>query len=131
MPDIRRLKVVQVDADDTFEDMVRVHKKHRPFSEAGQVVLVSMNGRTIPLVARGAKGNNGLTIGLDSKSRDSLSVTDGVEYDFTFSKADFLQQLKWAYYASAPMPRIGVRLALLSVVLGAIGFILGLISLCK
>jgi hypothetical protein len=66
---------------------------------------------------------------MDERLRNLLHVSDGDEVELQFKKAGFWGQFGWAWSASDPAYRVAARLALLSVVLGAIGLVLGLFSL--
>jgi len=80
-------------------------------------------------VARGAKGNDNQTITLDLRLRQKLDIKPNQSAEFSFEPASLLDQLCWAWNATDAMPRVGARLAVLSVALGAVGLALGVISL--
>ena len=125
------LKVIQAAVGDVHEDIVRVEISHRKGTRAGHVVKVCVNGKSAYCVARGMRANKSGVISLDSASRAKLGLEDGRSYSFEISKATFCGEICWAWNATAAMPRIAARLAVLSVALGLIGFLLGIISLCK
>ena len=124
-----RLVVKSMELDDVFEDMVRVHLSHRPFAKAGSIVVVHANGQTIHAVARGAPSNDRECIFLDLATRERLSVKLNEKVDFEFRRADFLDEIMWAWNATNAMPRVAARLAALSVFLGFSGLMLGIVAL--
>lgn len=119
------LTVRQVDWEDVFHDMVRVHYAHRPFAKAGAVILVEHGGKKARLVARGAPKNSKSDIWLDLRSREQLGLKSNAQASFTFRKASLCDEFRWVWSATNAMPRIAARLALISVGLGLLGVLLG------
>lgn len=79
------LQVLPSIQDDIFTDIARVAHCHRSFSTAGQVINVRCNGRSVPLVARGApKGQQGV-IFLDQRTRNRLDLKPNAVADFEFT----------------------------------------------
>jgi hypothetical protein len=126
-----RLMVHQVLRDDIFHDMVRVHRSHREGINAGQIIRVSANGKTVLAVARGAPGNDTNGIWLDDVMRTRLSFKEGATAKFKMDKASWLQEFTWLWHSSDPVNRTAGRLGVISFVLGLFGLALGLISLFK
>lgn len=122
------LTVRQVDWEDVFHDIVRVHLDHRPFAKAGAVVIVEHSGNTIRLVARGAPKNDRSAVWLDLRSREKLGLEPNTQAAITFKKASLRDEFMWAWSATDAMPRIASRLGLLSVGLGFLGVLLGALS---
>lgn len=123
------LTVKSLTREDVFGDMARVHQSHRPGTKAGDVIVIWACGRHVQALARGAPANNRTSIYLDMATRDRLGIKLSQEVDFTIGKADFLDEILWAWTATDAMPRIAARLGVLSIVLGIVGLILGIISL--
>jgi len=123
------LEVRQADLEDVFADIVRVAHQHRPFSHAGELIVVRCNGRRLVAAARGSHKNEQGVIYIDMRGREKLGVSAGDVAEFTFESADFLDEVVWAWNASNPMSRFAARLAVLGLVLGLIGLALGLISI--
>ena len=123
------LEVEMIDREDVLHDMVRVHQDHRPGTRAGQIVVVRSSGRVIRVVARGSKGDRRDVIAMDQKTRERLGVKLGQEAEFTFKLGGIVDEWRWAWTTTDAMPRIAARLAVLSVILGGLGLLLGLISL--
>ena len=123
------LMVRPLEREDVFEDMVRVHLSHRPKSKAGAVIKVSANGRTTRAIARGAPKNSRDEIFLDLATRQKLGLNLNQAAELKISAASTFDELIWAWNATNAMPRIASRLAVLSVVLGFVGLLLGSVSL--
>lgn len=123
------LTVRQVDIEDVFHDVVRVHLNHRPFAKAGAVVIVEHAGKKIRLAARGAPKNDKTCVWLDLRSREKLGLQPNTQAAISFSKASLRDEFIWAWSATDPMPRAAARLGLLSVGLGFVGVLLGGLSI--
>ena len=123
------LTVRQVEREDVFHDVVRVHLDHRPFAQAGTVVVVGHAGREVRLVARGAPKRDKTGVWLDLRSREKLGLKPNEQAPITFKQATICDEFKWAWSATDAMPRIAARLGLLSVGLGLLGVLLGALSL--
>lgn len=123
------LTVQQVDWDDVFHDIVRVHLDHRPFAKAGAIVIVEHAGKSMRLAARGAPKNDRERIWLDLRSREKLELKPKAQAAITFRQAWLWDEFMWAWSATDPMPRIAARLGLVSVLLGVLGGLLGALSL--
>jgi hypothetical protein len=117
--------------EDVFEDMARVHLSNRPGTHAGDVIVIEANGKKLRAIARGAPGNNRRTIHLDLAARERLGVNLNDDVEFKIRRGRWWHEVAWAWHATNAMPRIAIRLAVLSVILGAGGLVLGLISLAK
>ena len=126
-----KLKVVAADSDDVFGDVARLHLEHRPFAKAGKIIVLTVGENTVRVVARGANSNQKLSIALDSSTRERLKVRANQSFEFQVRKAGFVDEVLWAWTATDAMPRIAVRLSVLSVALGFVGLVLGIISICQ
>ena len=126
-----RLTVKQQSLSDIFEDMARLHLDHRPGALAGRVIVIEANGRKVRAIARGSPNYRRDTIHLDSAMRQRLQVKLSDEVDFTIRVGGWRDEVAWAWHATNAMPRIAIRLAVLSVALGTAGLVLGGISLFK
>jgi hypothetical protein len=126
-----KLIVHQVQKDDIFHDMVRVHSSHRKGIAAGQICRITANGKTVLAVARGAPGNDTTGIWLDDAMRTRLNLKERSTAEFEIKKAQWHQEFSWLWHASDPVNRTAGRLGLISLVLGLIGLALGVISLVK
>lgn len=122
------LKVKQQSMGDVFQDMARVSHEHRGGCRTGKVIVISANRKKARAVARGAKEFDRSGIYLDEATRDRLGVRQGEEVEFTICPGGWVDEFLWAWHATNAMPRVGARLGILSVVLGAGGLILGGLS---
>lgn len=123
------LEVVNVANEDVMSDIVRVDISHRPFSRAGQVIVVRHGSKKVRLVARGPTGVKKHQIRLDSATRRVLGVAPGQTASLEFHEAGWWDGLVWAWHATDAMPRVAARLGVVSVALGFVGAALGAWSL--
>ena len=122
------LKVVQAKLNDVFGDRVRVHNSHRPFSRAGDIIVVRHRDKWIAAVARGPLGHSKSTIQLDQRNRTKLGASASGTQEFSFEEAGWMAQFQWAWNATDAVPRVAARLGIVSVILGALGLALGALS---
>jgi hypothetical protein len=128
----KNLTIVQLESDEFFEDMVRVHHEHRPNIGAGQICKITCGSRSAMAVARGAKSNSRDTIAVSGKTRKSLGISAFNEsVTIEISEAGLLDQIIWGCRASDPIARIATQLGLLSLILGMLGVVLGIVSIIK
>lgn len=118
------LRVIAADFDDVFGDRIRVHQSHRPFSRAGQIILVKHGGKKLLGVARGARRSDPSTIQLDQRSRDKLGIRSGENAKLSFESAGWIREFWWAWRATDAMPRIQARLGVIALALGLFGALL-------
>lgn len=126
------LRIKQSRLADVMADIARFDNSHRTFDgklvRAGRVVVLKVNGKTARVVARGPAGVEKDEISLSSEIRDRLDVTTGKQVNFTIAKANWIDDFLWAWSATDAMPRIAARLGVISVFLGLMGLIFGIIS---
>ncbi|WP_144243918.1 hypothetical protein [Sphingopyxis sp. MWB1] len=129
------LKVIEAPLRDVMSDIARFHKQYRTFDgvllRAGRVVVIKVGNNTARVVARGPAGVMNDEISLDSATRDKLKISAGSSQAFEIRKANLVDEFRWAWDATDAMPRVAARLGATSVILGVVGLILGIISLCK
>lgn len=118
------LRVVAAEFDDVFGDRARVHQSHRPFSRAGQIILIKHGRKKLLAVARGARRSDESSIQLDERSRDKLGLELGSNASLVFESAGWIRDFRWAWSATDAMPRIVARLAIISLALGIFGALL-------
>ncbi len=123
------LEVVNVANEDVMADMVRVDISHRPFSRAGQVIVVKHGSAKVRLVARGPTGIKKHQIRLDTEVRRKLGVKARENATFEFIEASLWDDIVWALHSTNATNRIAARLSLISVGLGLLGVFLGWLSL--
>jgi hypothetical protein len=126
-----RLIVYQMNKDDIFRDMVRVHQSHRKGISAGQICRVTANNLTVLAVARGSPRNDVHGIWLDDAMRSRLGLKEGTTEEFKITKASWYQEFTWLWRSSEPVNRTAGRLGIISFALGLFGFVLGLIALFR
>ena len=129
-----KLKVQQATKEDVYRDIVRVSERYRldthgEWVPEGSVCRIIAPSGTAYGILRGLDNSSEPVINMDERLRNLLHLRDGAEVDFQFKSAGFWGQFRWAWSASDPAYRVAARLALLSVVLGAVGLLLGLFSL--
>ena len=129
-----KLKVAEARKDDVFEDVARINHAFRTAAagarvEAGAICRITVGRVSALAIVRGLPAAEGPLIRLDDSLRERLSIRVGEEVDLKLSRVGFWGSLIWAWHASDPAYRIGSRLAVLSVVLGFVGFLLGMVSL--
>lgn len=124
-----RLVVHQVERDDVFHDLVRVHHSHRKGVRAGRVCRVSANGKNIIAIARNSVSNSTKGIWLDNSQRSDLDVKAGKEADFNIESLPWYYEYLWVWQASDPVNRTAGRLGVVSLGLGIMGLLLGAWSL--
>lgn len=123
-----KLAVKQLSLRDVFSDRVRVHHSHRPDIAAGDVCIVKVGGRKIRAVARGHSPTGELLV--DLKTRRALDISDWQQkVDVEITSAKWWDYCLWGLQASEAVVRISCWLAVVSIVLGAVGLLLGVLSL--
>lgn len=129
-----KLKVQQATKEDVYRDIARVSERYRLDTHGdgvpeGSVCRIIAPGGVAHGILRGLGNSSDPVINMDERLRNLLHLSDGAEVDFQFKPVGFWGQFRWAWSASDPAYRVAARLALLSVVLGAVGLLLGLFSL--
>lgn len=135
-----RLKVKKIHPKNIWRDHAHIPERHRKDSRGagikeGTICKISADGRTTYVCVRGVIGETEPIIKIDEKTRNDLGVTIDNEYEFELTKAGWLGQFRWAWDATDPNPRIAARSGLtlggLSVLLGILGLVLGLLAYCR
>jgi hypothetical protein len=130
-----KLRVVKADRQDVYRDIVRIPEQFRQASDGttvpeGEVCKITVRGnrRIAFVILRGKEDSQEQDVWLDERTRNRLGVLPGDEICLEMETAGLWGQWKWAWSSSDPAYRVSARLALLSVVLGAVGVLLGLVS---
>jgi hypothetical protein len=128
-----RLTVEALSVEDTWKDIVRIHEPDRLDEDnnqisRGTICRIRTGDKSKWVVARGLSKKRGV-IQMDRNVRDDLGVETGDHCDFTLERLRWVQSLWFPWKASDPMYRIPAQLGLISLILGAIGLGLGVISL--
>jgi hypothetical protein len=115
-----KLNVQQAAKEDVYRDIVLITE--------GSVCKVIAPGGKAYGIFRGLGNSSERVITMDERLRNLLHVSDGGDVEVQFEKVGWWGQFSWAWSASDLAYRAAARLALLSVILGALGLVLGLIS---
>ena len=126
------LKVRKALARDTLNDIVRMHKIHRPFAKPGSVIAIEIGEKKAYAVVRPPLENfEQDEISFDWATREKLEISSEQKKEFIFRKASCLDEFLWAWNATDAMPRVAARLGVISLILGVIGLFLGVISIFR
>ena len=131
-----KLLVRPANREDIYKDIARVPEPYRLDSRGltireGSVCKVSAGSRHSFVLLRGLLDSGDAVICLDERKRNELGLNSGDSADLKLKKVGLWGEFRWAWHASDPAYRVSARLGLLSLVLGAIGLILGLMSFWK
>jgi len=130
---MQKLTVYELPTEDCWRDMARIPKHYRK-AEGGDRVArnticeVTIAGKTKLLALRGCRDKDPKIL-LDSSTRIELSVEVGQTYDVTIHRVRWFGYWKWAWGAADPAYRLTTQISLISLALGVIGLILGLLPL--
>lgn len=129
-----KLSVKRAHNEDLFGDRFRLNYMYRRDERgalicASSVCWIGVGRRRALAVAKGLPATDGAVIRIDESLRRKLQLKEGESADFTFRRAGLISELRWAWSASNPGYRMASRLAAVSLVLGASGLSLGIISL--
>ncbi len=124
-----KLTVRQASRGDIYRDLVRIPGPCRLSLKITQgaicKVAVAEHSTLVSVWGRKTKRSEIL---MDAKTRHGLGLEDRKAYDFDFRPVRWIGQCKWAWDAADPVYRIPVRLGVLSVTLGFVGLILGILG---
>jgi len=120
--------------EDVYRDIVRIPEQFRLDTQQalvpeGSVCKIRTPKGTCYAIVRGSSGSSQRAIQMDERLRNVLRVRVGEDVDLQVDKVGIWGQFLWAWSASDPAYRVVARLGLLSVVLGFLGLVLGLLSL--
>jgi hypothetical protein len=125
-----RLRVCRLFKEDVFKDIARIRKLDRADIREGSVCKISANGHTKHLIVRGLEEGSSGEIMLDELTRELLGKMEvGAAYDFSIEQSGPLAQLWWACTTADRGVRISAWIGVTSLALGALGAILGFVSL--
>jgi hypothetical protein len=130
---MEKLTAHELPTEDCWRDMARIPKHYRK-TENGEHVArntickVTINGRTKLLALRGCKDKEPKIL-LDSSTRTELGLEVGQTYEVTIRRVHWFGYWKWAWGAADPAYRLTTQISLISLTLGVIGLILGLLPL--
>jgi hypothetical protein len=113
--------------------MARIPKKFRK-TESGEHVArnaickLTVGGKTKLLALRGCRDKEPKIL-LDSSTRSELGLEVEQSYEVSIQKVHWFGYWKWAWGAADPAYRLTAQISLISLALGVIGLILGLLPL--
>ena len=125
------LTVRKADQSEIYRDFARISEAHRGGIREGTLCSVTCCQQTAYLAVRGIGEKEEAIIKIDEVTRNKLGVEVGKSYTFEIEKLNFLSQLLVPWHASDPFNRQAMRLSIIGLFLGTIGFALGLISFFK
>ena len=125
-----KLLVKGLGSSDTSQDIVRIHYNNRKGIPRHSVIELEFNGRKKNVVVLGHDGNP-FDILMDIDLRDHFGVAKDSEYEFDFKLAGFCGKATYLLRATAPSTFIPAWLSVVSLGLGLLGVVIGVISLCK
>jgi hypothetical protein len=128
-----KLTVHQLPQADVYKDVVRIPEAHRLDVDARRIAeatvcKVAVSGGCSKLLSVRGYNSTEPIILMDERTRNDLGVSDRQEYDFQLKPTRWFGHSRWAWNASDPAYRVPIRMALLSVVLGFVGLMLGIWS---
>jgi hypothetical protein len=133
-----KLVVKQADQQDVYRDIIRIQEHYRrtpggaPVKE-GEVckVVADQTGRSAIVILRGRHGANEASVWMDERTRQALGASVGEELLLRLEPRVWFGTWRWAMGSSDIAYRISAQLALLSVLLGVVGLLLGIWSSIK
>lgn len=120
---------------DVFADVVRIPTRYRRDPEgqvipAGTVISIQVTrGARTLAVARGTAPTNQPVIRIDGLLRERLGVRVGEDVELDLVPAGAFRAWLWAWTASDPQYRIPSRATIISVGLGLVSVLLGILAL--
>ncbi|WP_421871910.1 hypothetical protein [Nitratireductor rhodophyticola] len=124
------LEVEEASRDEVFTDMVRIARDHRGSIENGTVVRIEHDGNRVFAIARGLQGRNkDAVIVMDEFVRRKLGVRARSKIDSNnIRKAKRWEKLTWYLEATNPAVHVPAWVAVISLGLGALSVLLGLVG---
>lgn len=125
-----KLRIYPLWKEDVFKDIARIPRQDRGDIREGSICTVSVNGRKKLLIVRGVEDTISPGIMLDAITREAMgNLQEGMTYDFTVTKSEIWQQIKWACTVADPGARVAAWIGVTSLILGIVGIILGIVGL--
>ena len=127
------LQIRKVHEIDVYRDIHRIPEEHRKDTAGatileGEVCKVTAGNRSAFVILRGKQGNTDAAAWMDERTKNRLGLSAGAETDLNLEVAGLWGQGRWAWSSSDPACRVSARLGLLSVGLGFVGLVLGVLS---
>jgi hypothetical protein len=131
----QRLSVLMIGEGDVYKDIVRVNETFRIIGgkllTEGSLGRLTCRERSVYVVIRGNQDREEAAIWMDGRTRDRLGISAGQQYEFGLRKAGCWGSFRWAIGSSDMAYRVMAYLAVLSVILGAAGCVLGILGFVR
>ena len=129
-----KLNVRKANYEDVYRDIIRIPESHRYDRnkrkiKEGSVCKVTIDGVSTFAILRGYGDSVEPLIFIDERLRDKLKVYEHDQIEVQLKQTSPIGQFRWAWNASETAYRVATRMALLSVILGLIGLVMGVFSL--
>ncbi len=127
------LTVEALPSADVWKDVIRIPHHHRKDVNGERLERSAICSLTVPnrgtkfVVLHGCHKSDAI-IQIDSKLRTDLHLKVGNQYDFQLNRASLIGTWRWMWNASEPMYRVPAQIGLISFVMGAVGLVLGIVS---
>jgi hypothetical protein len=131
--ELEKLKVHEMPVEDCWKDMARIPKDHRidvrgKHIRRAKICKVTVGEKHKLLAVRGCPEPDARIL-LDSPTRSELGMRVGESYTVELRPVWWLGYLRWAWGAADPAYRVPAQISLVSLVLGVIGLLLGVLPL--
>jgi hypothetical protein len=128
-----KLTVHEMPVKDSWKDMARIPKDHRVDVDGNhirraKICKVTIGEKQKLLAVRGCLEKDARIL-LDSPTRIDLGVRAGESYEVELCPVGWLGYWRWAWAAADPAYRVPAQISLISLILGVIGLILGVLPL--
>ena len=129
----QKLMIEELANQDGWKDMARVPKLYRLDTKGkaighNKICKVIINDMTKLLAVRGC-GSSDAKILLDLTTREFFHIKSQQVCDVELHPAGWIGYCKWAWNAADPAYRVPAQLSLISLALGLLGFILGVVGI--
>lgn len=130
---INNLKVVQAKEADVYRDIIRIPEIHRKDEKGntipeGKVCKVTVRSKSTFALIRGDYDETKRQVRIDERLRNKLNINLDDTVIMKIKTVCLWGSFRWACDASDPAYRVMAFMAILSIGLGAIGVMLGVIS---
>ncbi|MEJ5019297.1 hypothetical protein WH297_06030 [Ochrobactrum vermis] len=128
---MKEYMVTKIGKSDVAQDIVRLHKNERKGLSRHSVVLLTHSSmKKKYVVALGHDGDSD-EIKMDFDLREYFDVDANKKAEFSLTDGGRWGRLAFLWNATSPSIYVPYRIALISFIMGAVGLLLGGISLCR
>ena len=121
--------------DEVYQDIARIPGEYR-VDRRGEAIERGIvcrlycedTGKEAFVVLYGSR-RDGAHIGIDNRTRTRLGVKPDTSYEFDLSRGDFCSEVRWALDSGDITHRFSSKIALVSLGLGLLGAVLGVVAL--